>query len=89
MSASSPFLCNALERIGLPAHHNEDRGPEWDVRYWKGVYDEDSERDLALRREAGLSVRDDEQQEMWIFRVLVAIQVMLVTLAGLLFVTAR
>jgi len=59
------------------------------VRYWKGAYDEDAQRDLELRRRAGVSAADEEQPEMWVFRLLVVVQVLLITLAGLLFATAR
>ncbi len=63
---------------------------EWpNVRYWKGTYDENIERDLELCSRVGMRPDQDEAREMWVFRVLVAIQVVMVTLAGLLFVAER
>ncbi|MGZ4815018.1 MAG: hypothetical protein ACXVZV_06405 [Terriglobales bacterium] len=59
------------------------------MRYWKAAYDEDLQRLLELRRRAGLPAADDEEREMWLFRLLVAVQVLLITLVGLLFVTSR
>ena len=60
-----------------------------ELRYWKGAYDENIERDFELRSRDGLLPDQDETREMWVFRLLVAIQIMIVTLAGLLFVAER
>ena len=58
------------------------------MRYWKAAYDEDLARDFELRRSRGLP-SDGDSRELWLFRILVAIQVLMVSLAGLLFVTSR
>jgi hypothetical protein len=65
------------------------------VRYWKGTYDEDSERNRDLRR-THLSVSssdsfedDDDRWGLRWFHLLIALQAAMVTLAGLLFVTSR
>jgi hypothetical protein len=58
------------------------------VRYWKGSYDEDLARERE-RRKWQDEAAGDEQSEMWIFRVLVAVQVAAAILAGFLFMSSR
>lgn len=58
------------------------------MRYWKGAYDEDSSRDRELHHIRGLA-DDEEDRDIRFFQVLVVIQFVLFTLAGLLFVSWR
>ncbi len=58
------------------------------MRYWKGAFDEDNARDVELRRAYGVAEDEHEGDMRW-FQVLVAIQVLLVSLVGLLFLSSR
>jgi hypothetical protein len=58
------------------------------VRYWKGVYDEESGRDEILRRQSGLAP-DRHGQDVYLFRCLIAVQVFMFGLMAVLFVTSR
>jgi len=56
------------------------------MRYWKGTYDEDSQRDLDLRL-AHQTLRDESDlSDLWLFRALVIFQIVLVSLVVLLYV---
>lgn len=57
------------------------------MRYWKGRYDEDLLRDRALRHED--ESPPDEDRDIHLFHVLIALQVALISLAALLFVNWR
>lgn len=57
------------------------------MRYWKGRYDEDVARDLALRQ--GDETPPEEDRDIRFFHVLIAFQAGLVSLALLLFVNWR
>lgn len=59
-----------------------------DVRYWKGSYDEDWAREIEQRRREGPPTEPDDR-EMWVFRVLVGVQVGAVILAVVMFVSSR
>lgn len=59
------------------------------MRYWKGGYDENSLRDLDLRRSRGMPADDSDRASLWLFRVLVAFQIALFSLAVLLSVDWR
>ena len=50
------------------------------MRYWKGAYDEDSMRDLELRRSNGGASSGEEREIKW-FHLLVAVQVVMLTFA--------
>jgi hypothetical protein len=63
------------------------------VRYWKGAYDEDSARELELRRSAALvadrletesPAPDDDKRALGIFHALVAVQILMAAVAALL-----
>jgi hypothetical protein len=56
------------------------------VRYWKGTYDEDSQRDLDLRLARRVPKDDSDLNDLWLFRALVAFQIALVSLVVLLYV---
>ena len=56
------------------------------MRYWKGTYDEDAQRDHELRYRDGVPVDDPDRADLWIFRLLVAFQVALFSLVVLAYV---
>ena len=56
------------------------------MRYWKGSYDEDVQRDLELRHSEGAPTDDSDRAGLWAFRALVAFQVALFSLVVLSFV---
>ena len=56
------------------------------MRYWKGTYDEDSQRDLDLRLAHQTPRDDSDLSDLWLFRALVAFQIALVSLVVLLYV---
>lgn len=58
------------------------------MRYWKGAYDEDIRRDFEMRQYRGLPA-DEENRDVWVFRVLVAIQVVWPIVVGLLCLSSR
>jgi hypothetical protein len=58
------------------------------MRYWKGGYDEDASRAEPMCRRCGL-LPESNEKELWVFRSLVATQVIMFSLLALLNVVWR
>ena len=55
------------------------------MRYWRGNYDEDEAREAQLCRDHGINSQEEER-DVWFFRVLVGLQAALLILMALLYV---